>query len=181
MDCICTAFAVEHLFIRLHIRPIIIMDYSTTTNNSHALSSNCDKWKFSNVETCLNWYGSDFVVGLVSSDMTPNICALNIFPYNYFMCTFSSQRPSHKTYHSFIRVRWLGVYSSIINNILEGRTHKTAIAALVAITGGTVHQILRTEVDQLSCGLHQLTFKSPNRAECPTRTTCTLTEKREMW
>lgn len=56
-------------------------------------------------------------------------------------------------YHCGVRVGFVRIYTTVVNDILEGSGHVTAIATLISILRRAVHQVLRTERKQLTCSL----------------------------
>lgn len=78
------------------------------------------------------------------------------------------------THHSLVRVGLVRVNALVVDDILEGLAHEATIAALVAVFGGAVHQVLGADVYQFTCGLHQLALQGPDSAECPAGATGAL-------
>ena len=80
----------------------------------------------------------------------------------------------HWTHSADIGVGCFRINALVFNDVLEGIRHEAAVAPLVAIFHGAVHQILRTEGHQDTCGLLELPFQSSDCTEGPARTTGTL-------
>lgn len=53
------------------------------------------------------------------------------------------------THPSRVGVRSIGVDAVVVDDVLEGFVHEAAVAAVVAVFGRTVHQVLGAEVHQL--------------------------------
>ena len=83
------------------------------------------------------------------------------------------------TYCSQVRVRVLRVQTSVVLHILEGLVHQAAVAALVALGSGAVHQVLLAQRHQFARLPELLTLQSSRGAEGPARATLTLKEKGE--
>lgn len=81
------------------------------------------------------------------------------------------------THHSLVRVGLVRVNALVVDDILEGLAHEATIAALVAVFGGAVHQVLGAEVYQFACGLCQLALQGPSRAEGPAGATGELRKR----
>lgn len=82
------------------------------------------------------------------------------------------------THLSRVRVRRIGVDALVVDDVLEGSVHETAIAAVVAVFAGTVHQVLGAEVHQLPGGFGQLALQGPGGTEGPAGTAGTLDLRR---
>lgn len=78
------------------------------------------------------------------------------------------------THHSLVGVGLIRGNALVVDDILEGLGHEATVAALIAVFGGAVHQVLGAEVYQFTCGLHQLALQGPDRAECPAGATGAL-------
>ena len=80
-------------------------------------------------------------------------------------------------YLSHVRVDLVRVDASVLLDVVEGVGHVSSAAAVVLFDA--VHQVLRTEVQQLARLLGQLALEGPGRAEGPTGATGALSgEKR---
>lgn len=55
----------------------------------------------------------------------------------------------------------------VVDDVLEGVVHVAAVAAVVAVLSGAVHQVLGAQVHQLPCGLGQQPLQGPRGAEGP--------------
>lgn len=78
------------------------------------------------------------------------------------------------SYLSDVRVRLVRVDASVVLHVPKGVGHVPPSAAVVL--GHTVHQVLGTEVNQLTGSLGQLALEGPGRAEGPTGATGALSE-----
>lgn len=78
------------------------------------------------------------------------------------------------SYLSDVRVGRLRVDASVFLHVPEGIGHVSSSAARVLFDA--VHQVLGTEVQQLTPCLGQLALEGPGRAEGPTGATGTLSE-----
>lgn len=78
------------------------------------------------------------------------------------------------THPSNVGVRGFRVDAMVVDDILEGSGHEAAVAAVVAVPGGAVHQVLGTEVHQLPGGLGQLALQGPRSTEGPAGAAGTL-------
>jgi len=67
----------------------------------------------------------------------------------------------------FIRIRLLGVNTSIVLDVTEGVVHKTAVASVVAVLGGAIDQVLLGERDQHSGLAVMLTLQGASGGEGP--------------
>lgn len=82
------------------------------------------------------------------------------------------------SYLSDVWVGLLRVNASVFLHILEGVGHVSSSAAVVFCNA--VHQILRTEVQQLPCLLGQLALEGPGGAEGPAGATGALRDVKEV-
>lgn len=64
----------------------------------------------------------------------------------------------------------------VVLDVLEGLVHQTAVAALVALGPGTVHQVLLAQRHQLAGLPEVLALQSAGGAESPAGATLTLTD-----
>lgn len=89
--------------------------------------------------------------------------------------------PTQATYRSQVRIRILRVQTAVVLDVLESLVHQTAIAALVALRSGAIHQVLLTQRHQLPGLSKVLTLQGSSGAEGPAGATLTLetTEQRE--
>lgn len=78
------------------------------------------------------------------------------------------------SYLSDVRVGRLRVDASVLLHVTEGIGHVSSSTASVLFDA--VHQVLGTEVQQLTLRLGQLALEGPGRAEGPTGATGTLGE-----
>ncbi len=81
------------------------------------------------------------------------------------------------THRSQVRIRVLRVQALVVLDVLEGLIHQTAVAALVALRSGTVHQVLLAQRHQFACLPEVLTLHGSSGAEGPARATLTLRER----
>lgn len=78
------------------------------------------------------------------------------------------------THRSGVGVRGFRVDAVVVDDVHEGFVHVAAVAAVVAVLEGAVHQVLGTEVHQLPSGLGQLALQGPRSAEGPAGAAGTL-------
>lgn len=65
----------------------------------------------------------------------------------------------------------------VVLDVLEGLVHQTAVAALVALGPGTVHQVLLAQRHQLAGLPEVLALQSAGGAESPAGAALTLRER----
>lgn len=80
-------------------------------------------------------------------------------------------------HHSSVGIPRLRVDAAVVDDVLEGSVHVAAVAAVVAVFAGAVHQILGAQVHQLPRGLGQLSLQGPRGAEGPAGATGALRSK----
>lgn len=78
------------------------------------------------------------------------------------------------THPSDVGVRGFRVDATVADDVPEGFVHVAAVAAVVAVAEGAVHQVLGTEVHQLPGALGQLALQGPHSAEGPAGAAGTL-------
>lgn len=81
------------------------------------------------------------------------------------------------THLSLVRVRRVRVDALVVVDVLEGFVHEAAVAAVVSVLSGTVHQVLGAEVHQLPGLLGQLALQGPDGTEGPAGAARTLDSK----
>lgn len=80
------------------------------------------------------------------------------------------------TYRSQVGISLLRVQTAVVLDILECLVHQTAVAALVALGPGTVHQVLLAQGHQLARLPEVLALQSAGGAESPAGAALTLRE-----
>lgn len=78
---------------------------------------------------------------------------------------------------SFVGIRRVRVDALVVDDVLEGSVHVAALAAVVAVFAGAVHQVLGAQVNQPPGGLGQLPLQGPRGAEGPAGATGALQQK----
>ena len=53
--------------------------------------------------------------------------------------------------HAFVGIALFGINTSVLLNVFESKVHKTAIAAMVAVTGRAINQVLLAQRNKFSC------------------------------
>lgn len=78
------------------------------------------------------------------------------------------------TYRSQVRIGILRVQTAVVLDVLESLVHQAAVAALVALRSGAIHQVLLTQRHQLPALSVVLTLQGSGGAEGPAGATLTL-------
>lgn len=76
-----------------------------------------------------------------------------------------------------VAVGCIRIYALVFNDVFEGVCHEASVAPVVAVFYRAIHQVLRTQGNQDTCGLLELPFQSSNCTEGPTRATITLEDR----
>jgi hypothetical protein len=62
--------------------------------------------------------------------------------------------------HAFVGIALFGVNTSVFLNVFESEVHKTAIAAMVAVTGRAINQVLLAQRNKFSCFIKKILILS---------------------
>lgn len=81
------------------------------------------------------------------------------------------RKSSTDSYRCKVGIWLLRIQPIVVLYILEGLVHEASITAVIALWPRTVHQVLLTQRNQLSCFTEQLTLQGTRWAESPARTT----------
>lgn len=76
-----------------------------------------------------------------------------------------------------VRVGCIRIYAFVFNDVLEGARHEATVAPVVSKFLRAIHQVLRTEASQDTCGLLELPLQCSNCTEGPTRATRSLEDR----
>merc|ERR1740137_221720 len=80
-------------------------------------------------------------------------------------CTFVFPMISASIIHAFVGIALFGVNTSVLLNVFESKVHKTTIAAMVAVTGRAIDQVLLAQRNKFSCFTEMLTFQRSGGAK----------------